>query len=80
MKSSLEQRNSRSIMTRPRALSRLALLRSRPNPGSGSCLRRTALAAVQFGYQSEDSGRRERLLQERQHLRLKKEQLRAGST
>jgi len=73
-----KQRNSRIIHDRdPRALSRLALLLFCGLVlASGFVFAaRQHFAAVQYGYQSEGLRReRDRLLQEQQHLLLKKEQ------
>jgi len=73
-----KQRNSRIIHDRdPRALSRLALLLFCAFVlASGFVFAaRQHFAAVQYGYQSEDLRReRDRLLQEQQHLLLRREQ------
>ena len=73
-----KQRNSRIVHDRdPRALSRLALLLFCGLVlASGFVFAaRQYFAAVQYGYQSEGLRReREKLLQEQQHLLLKKEQ------
>ena len=73
-----KQRNSRIVHDRdPRALSRLALLLFCGLVlASGFVFAaRQHFAAVQYGYQSEGLRReRDRLLQEQQHLLLRKEQ------
>ncbi len=73
-----KQRNSRIVHDRDRrALSRLALLLFCGLVLAGGFVfaARQHFAAVQYGYQSEGLRReRDRLLQEQQHLRLKKEQ------